>query len=323
MKKLLIISFLILVGGYGFGQKMQFDTINAYHFGGSGMTVQGGDTTFQYNSEIVNSEQYFKYTNSRKPLDGNNNNYGTLYFVNMYNTGDTLLFSTNWLDVEIGRFGDYIRYYPNGQVRTKGQYLFFGDNKEEYLKKGNAGQKTGKWKYYTESGEYDSTEVYDKNVLVLSGKEAIPFDVIVNWKYHGGINIKEKADGKVIKTISNDSLKEDYISGTIYESNKDYFRGKFYFMVTGDTINGWVKKSEHIGAIMKQENVGMTVILYSAPREHNEFMMFEIKNWNPSFVTIESCDGYWAVISLNDNGKKRSGWIRYDKLCPNNYTTCN
>ena len=159
MKKLLFI-LIVCCSLKGFGQnKMKFDTIDVYQFSGSSVSSQGSDAVYRYNGIEVDAETLRKYQSKLKPLI-DDNDYETLYFVNTYNLGDTLLFSTNWLDIEINRFGDYIRYYPSGNIRTKGQYLFFGDNKEAYLKEGNAGQKTGLWLYYSKKGELMRTEAW-------------------------------------------------------------------------------------------------------------------------------------------------------------------
>jgi hypothetical protein len=154
------------------------------------------------------------------------------------------------------------------------------------------------------------------------GQFSIPFKAVIHWKYMGNVEVFKKPNGKCLKTIKNDSTIENYISIIVNKTTKDFFKCKLYFEVTGDTISGWIEKQQYVGATIKKESYPMKLQLYSKPKETIDYLI-ELNEWNPSFVTIEDCDGYWALISITYKGKRKTGWIRYDKLCANNYSSCN
>jgi len=73
--------------------------------------------------------------------------------------------------------------------------------------------------------------------------------------------------------------------------------------------------------IMKKEKFPMNVTLYSKPKELNNYII-EFKDWTPSFVTIDKRDEDWVLITIIYKDKRRTGWVKYDRLCANNYSTC-
>jgi hypothetical protein len=147
------------------------------------------------------------------------------------------------------------------------------------------------------------------------------YKAVINWKYLNEIVVFDEPKGQSIKTVKNDSLNEDYLSVIINEESEFFFRVKIYLEINGDTTSGWIEKKDYVGAIMKKEKFPMNVTLYSKPKECGNNLI-DLKDWNPSFVTIDKCDGDWVLITIPYKGERKSGWIKYDRLCANNYSTC-
>lgn len=167
MKKLIFISFFLIIGLKGFGQNLTIDTINVYWFLGE-YTTLGSDTIFQSNGQIYNSIDYHRLKKSMSPLI-DSEDLDRLYYVNLFNTGDTLLYSTYWLDIEQNQFGNFTSYHPNGKVSVQGQFLFFKKLKK-FLIYENQHCKTGKWLFYSDTGKLKKTKYYKKNKLVTTIK---------------------------------------------------------------------------------------------------------------------------------------------------------
>jgi len=61
--------------------------------------------------------------------------------------------------------GVYIRRYPNGKIKEKGQYFVPQDKNYEGLGKAHkCSIKTGEWFYYKENGELEKTVIYDNDI---------------------------------------------------------------------------------------------------------------------------------------------------------------
>jgi hypothetical protein len=145
---------------------------------------------------------------------------------------------------------------------------------------------------------------------------------IIDWQYIGDIEIFEKPNGKIITTVKNDSINEDFLHLTINNQTEEYFYVTISLAINYNEIIGWIKKAEYIGAYKKHEVINMKLILYSENKISNENKI-EIENWNPTLLTFEKYSENMVLVSLNQNGKKITGWIEKNELCANSYTTCN
>lgn len=69
--------------------------------------------------------------------------------------------------------GDYIDYYPNGKIKTRGQFRSnpSGDWKT-FIKQGHCGEKEGRWLYYGIYGNVLKLEDYRNDTLVY--KKEVP-----------------------------------------------------------------------------------------------------------------------------------------------------
>jgi antitoxin component YwqK of YwqJK toxin-antitoxin module len=63
--------------------------------------------------------------------------------------------------------GDFINYYGNGNVKTKGQYKTnLTDDWTNLKERGLCSVQVGEWKTYTETGELKSTIIYEEGKIV-------------------------------------------------------------------------------------------------------------------------------------------------------------
>ncbi|CAL2088275.1 hypothetical protein [Tenacibaculum sp. 190524A05c] len=160
-------------------------------------------------------------------------------------------------------------------------------------------------------------------IFSLSGcKQIQPCDAVVYWKHEGLIKIYNKPNGKELTSLQNDLQNENFLNLKIKEVTNDFFLVEISLTINGTKQVGWIKKNSYIGAFMKGEKEYMDLTLYNSPKDELSEIK-KIKNWKAGFVTIEDFQSKWTKVAISYKGKRVSGWIQSNKLCPNNYSTCN
>jgi len=158
---ILAISFLTnFTPSYG-QEHLKIDTIKYFVFDAvMHYTVQGKDTTCGIvNGKSFPVKEYLRIEKINCRLEGEcRDSSEHLFYVNTYNIHGQLLYSAYQTGPEDLFFGAYREYYTNGKIKAEGQYLFFGNNWEEYNDENNWNKKTGVWKYYNKNGKLKRTE---------------------------------------------------------------------------------------------------------------------------------------------------------------------
>ncbi|QJP35408.1 hypothetical protein F0365_13870 [Nonlabens sp. Ci31] len=146
-------------------------------------------------------------------------------------------------------------------------------------------------------------------------------DAVIYWKYEGIIKIYDEPNGLELTSLQNDIENENSAALKIKEIEDNYFYVEISLAMDSMTYNGWIERSEYIGAFMKHEKEYMDLALYSKPNDKLSELI-KLKNWKAGFVTIEECNEEWTKVSVDFDGKRITGWIKSEKLCANNYSSC-
>jgi len=146
-------------------------------------------------------------------------------------------------------------------------------------------------------------------------------NAVIYWKYEGEIKILEEPNGKELKSLRNNIKNENHLSMKIMGMKDNFFCVEIGLLMDKEMYNGWIKKTEFVGAFMKHEKEYMNLTFYSKPNDKMSELI-EIGNWKAGFVTIEECGSEWTKVSVDHDGKRITGWIESEKLCANNYTSC-
>lgn len=133
----------------------QIDTIKYYQVSGHlRFGILDKDTTCTLDGKPFPISEYLRIEAVNDRLDRHpypKDSIG-VFFVKNYDLEERLLFSAYQTSSEPIFFGDYKDYYPNGQLKTEGQYMFFGSDWKQYEKIRHWNNKTGNWKYYRPDG---------------------------------------------------------------------------------------------------------------------------------------------------------------------------
>ncbi len=146
-------------------------------------------------------------------------------------------------------------------------------------------------------------------------------DAVIYWRYINRVEIFDEPNGIVIKTIQNDTINENLIELTISKIHKGFFKVKIGLAMNKETISGWIKSADYIGANHRHEDYPMNLVLYSRPKK-SERNIILLKDWKPDFITILNFENDWVYVSVDYNGKRKTGWIQRNQLCANSYSTC-
>lgn len=147
-------------------------------------------------------------------------------------------------------------------------------------------------------------------------------DAIINWKYKGVVNLYDKPNGQKIKAFKNDQKNENFLSLYIEEEKGNFFKVNISYEIEHKPFSAWIKKNNYIGAFAKHGQEFIDITLYDKP-SIKESKKMVLKKWKSGFITIIKCLGNWTQITIIYNGKQITGWIKPNKLCTNNYSTCN
>jgi hypothetical protein len=146
-------------------------------------------------------------------------------------------------------------------------------------------------------------------------------EAVIFWRYINKVEIFDKPNGVIIKTIQNDTINENLIDLTISKIEKGFFKVKIGLAMNDETFNGWIKSADYIGAHHRNEDYPMNLVLYSRPKKTEKNIIL-LTDWNPDFITILNYEKDWVYVSVNYKGERKKGWIQRNQICANSYSTC-
>lgn len=143
---------------------------------------------------------------------------------------------------------------------------------------------------------------------------------LINAHYFGKIDIYDTLNGKIIRSISQDSINDTYFTFTIHQDTLDFFKVDISSGMTDESCSGWIKKLYYISTTLN--NYDEPIVLYT---DHSDIspVKHTIQQWNDDYFQITKCFDNWVYISFQRDNNLYEGWLNPDKQCNNPYTTCN
>ncbi|MFT5778746.1 MAG: hypothetical protein ACI837_001702 [Crocinitomicaceae bacterium] len=166
LSKIAILSIVIVTSVFSSNAQqdstevaLALDTLMVYdaNFEVSGY---GEEAIFKINGTIVSESEFTKYHRYKK-----NKSRCRPCIMRTYNLNDELLYEG--LQHSNCRAGSFKFYYPDGNLHVNAEYVgrplkgFKGAGEHDYCR-----VKTGKWDYFSESGENIYSEYWDTNIFV-------------------------------------------------------------------------------------------------------------------------------------------------------------
>lgn len=144
--------------------------------------------------------------------------------------------------------------------------------------------------------------------------------LLVNPEYFGKVVLYKHPGGAVVKSVKNDSLKEDYLSVSVNSDSSGYFLATLKYEMSGKSYTGWIKKEKYLGTYSRNYNPKAKLPLYTDADKKSKvtYVKSEV-----IFCPVTRCNNKWVYTTLRVNGKEVSGWLAPDMQCANAYTTCN
>ena len=147
-------------------------------------------------------------------------------------------------------------------------------------------------------------------------------NLLINPAYFGKVSLYDRPNGKVIRSLKNDSLKENYLLVKAEKDSAGFVYGAIFYANSGKPKKGWIKKNKFLGTYSR--NYGPELILYSDTDSKSKpaFIIREHVS-EIGFCTVTQCRNKWVYVKLSNGTKEFSGWLSPNMQCANPYTTCN
>jgi hypothetical protein len=130
------------------------------------------------------------------------------------------------------------------------------------------------------------------------------------------ISLLQSPNGKVLGSIMNDTLNDNYYTLTI----NDFREGCFFVKaasVLDSNKTGWIRK-EYVGVYTRNYNSNLD--FYEKPNKSSK-VMFTSHEYNPEPWEVIECSGPW--LKVRNVQRTIEGWLEPSMQCANPYTTCN
>lgn len=145
--------------------------------------------------------------------------------------------------------------------------------------------------------------------------------VFLDIDFSGKIQIFDKPNGTIIKTLKNNIHEGDFIMFDLSEKNDSMFYITAYSSLDNTLITkGWIYKNNHIGIYSSTYN--RNFILYKIPYNEKEIIAIDTA-YNPNMYEVIDFEGKWLKIKAKINNTDYEGWIPPEEQCSNVYSTCN
>ena len=147
--------------------------------------------------------------------------------------------------------------------------------------------------------------------------------VFLDYEFSGEVQVFDKPNGMIVKTVKNNFEAEDNIMFDLLERNDSMFYVVVYWSMYNEfVIKGWICKSKYISIHTRANDaVNRPLILYKNPDNTSQIVAID-KEYNPEVYEVIDFKGRWLKIKAKINGKIYEGWIPPDMQCSNVYSTC-
>lgn len=133
------------------------------------------------------------------------------------------------------------------------------------------------------------------------------------------IKVFEKPNGKVLYSIINDTLNENYYNLLVSESKNGWFKIQPFSILDTNKTAGWIKV-DYTGVYAR--NYSGFLKLFSNPNSESK-VLAEIKEYFTDMLNVLDCKNGWLLVYIKLGDTQYKGWLRPEDQCANQYTTCN
>jgi len=161
-------------------------------------------------------------------------------------------------------------------------------------------------------------------ILCLSdyGQSKCNCEGLIDIEYKGQVCIYDKPNGKIVDSIANDLLNEDFLVLTIMDIKNGFFSVSIKRPIANLEKSGWINSESYIGTYARNYSVNITLNLYSLPTKDSKIES-SVKKWIEKLYRITDCKGNWLKVKISHENMTYSGWLEKEMQCANPYTYCN
>jgi len=141
----------------------------------------------------------------------------------------------------------------------------------------------------------------------------------VDSNYVGIIHLKDTRTGKSVQSIPYKHKKGNYLLFDITQAADSFFFVKMRYAISGNSYEGWIKKSKYLVTFLKQESLEIP-LLYEASYTSK----IKTKIPTKSFINFQifNCTQNWVYIKGLKRDSKLQGWIHSQNQCINPLANC-
>lgn len=133
------------------------------------------------------------------------------------------------------------------------------------------------------------------------------------------VDIYNSPNGRILYSIINDTIKEDYFSLLVRETNDGWLRVIPSSILDTSKAEGWIKISN---TGIYTNNYSSSLKLYKEAKQGSP-KLIEIKEYNNDMLSIIEYKDCWLLVETKNGKTTTSGWLSPKDQCANPYSTCN
>ena len=141
----------------------------------------------------------------------------------------------------------------------------------------------------------------------------------VDSNYVGVIYLKDTRTGKSVQSIPYKHKSGNYLLFDITQAADSFFFVKMRFAISGNSYEGWIKKSKYLVTFLKQVSPEIS-LLYEA--SYTSKVKTIISSKISTNFQIFNCTQNWVYIKDLKRDSKLQGWIHSQNLCISPLANC-
>ena len=158
---------------------------------------------------------------------------------------------------------------------------------------------------------------YNVDTLDIKNDTAIVF---LNLSFKNRVYVYDKPNGKILKSIKQDSANVDYLMFMLLKREKNMFFVRAYSSLDGrKIIDGWIDKNYPLGIYSSVYNNDLK--LFKLPYDRKKTVAKHIA-YSPNAYKVIDFYGNWLLVKFRINNKIMYGWMPPECQCNNVYSTC-
>jgi len=158
---------------------------------------------------------------------------------------------------------------------------------------------------------------FNVDTLDIKNDTAIIF---LDLSFKNKVYVYDRPNGKILKSIRQDSINEDYLMFMLLKKDKNMFFVRAYSSLDGrKIIDGWIDKNYPLGIYSSVYNDELK--LFKLPYDRKKIVAQHIV-YSPNAYKVIDFYGNWLLVKFIINNKIMYGWMPPEYQCNNVYSTC-